>query len=265
MMGKMVFKKKTHNLLLKTKTLGMVTVKHNRIHQFTTTFHPPVELYSGLLQRSERSVQFEMDSHASTHTTVTLRLPLCLLPSYWQYHSLSYTDLIKIIEFCPAQYTWLLALLYGINTSSSAIKPSFATINDILVSSKLNAITKIIKTLNFQFGLRDILDISSASIDHIPPLPCHSLPSTSQLANWLIPILSPFEMSTVEYIVYYRDKFWLPRSYEGFYLLCTRIVPNDDFLASGRYSGYGLACRPIRILYHNIIYALVEENILFYS
>ena len=217
-----------------------------------------------LRQESVKTRTFIADIHGPTVTTCKLNLPSCLLHTYWKRHNLSMNDVQQCLEYNDALRIWLLALLFGIDSSSSSLKPSFATSTGVLVSSKAISVRKLLRKLNITLRPNDCIGKFVASLVHVPGLPSHCVsPSLfNRMSRALTPNLNIFETICVSDIVPFKDILWLPRAFEGTAIYVTRVVKLSVFEESRKYIGTGLATQGYKISYEGDVFVCVEESFL---
>lgn len=216
------------------------------LSQSRYTLEGPEFRNGDLSQHSVKTRTFLLDLHGPTTTTCDLNLPLIILDSFWKRHNLSMSDVQKCIEFVPAQTIWLLALLHGIDLSSSSLKPSFADDTSILVSSKAIAVKKILRGLEHTFGPVDRITAGTpVNVHHVPHLPIHYVPTTvyDTFSRNIAPNLDIFSVNRVPTILEYLGLRWVPRQYEGAFVYCNRVATVEEFERSRKFIGRGLATR----------------------
>src|SRR4029079_8172240 len=110
-----------------------------------STFEQPFTLHhDGLSQTSVRHVVYAGDPHSATKITVTTHLPPFVLPQYWMDYELSEKDVSRLAEFLPAQLLWLSCLVHGVDVTAACLKPSFARVDEVLISYRALAIRTLI-------------------------------------------------------------------------------------------------------------------------
>ncbi len=231
----------------------------------TYTMEGPCFSNDDLKQYSKKSRCFMSDLHGPTITTCTFNLPLVILHSFWIRHHLSRKDSQMCIDFVPAQYMWLLALLHGIDSSASSIKPSFASDTSLLVSSKAIAVRKIIKKLKFEFCNTDkISPYLTSSLNHVPGIPSHFVKKSlySMFSKSLVPTLDIFKITTIPSPIKFLDVLWIPRRFEGSAICCNRITLKTTFDDSGKYINKGLATKSYIMTDGMEFFCCLEEAIL---
>jgi hypothetical protein len=207
------------------------------------------------------------DMHGMRTTTMVFTLPPFMLPSYWKRHQLSDADVTALLEFVPARYVWMSALLSGMDIGTSSIRPSFAFRNDMLISSKAIAMRKIKRghVLPVDPSVLDM--VSAASLDHIPPLPRHCVTEETmhEARRLLVPALSVFEVTEVPGFVNWHGVDYLPHTIEGSAVHCIRIYPSEEYAREHLTQSTCLANTPVRVLYNKVVYVLLDESILLSS
>lgn len=229
----------------------------------------PKEEFDGLQQTSTKSRVFSGDIHGQTTTKVKLRLPLMLLKSYWDRHEISVDDYKHIMSIVPAGFQWLHALLLGVDTSSSSLKPSFNSPCDVLISSKAIATRKVLRRLKHEFAEKDVIDASSHNLQHVPGFPRHFVPRGffDEVANLVTPALSLFKIIEVSGIFKFKHVTFIACSFQNNCIYCVRVVPYETFMASGKYINIGYATLPYIVMdaVSKQKYCTTEESILLAS
>lgn len=229
---------------------------------------PPTVIMDGphinsenLLQYSKKIRTFSEDLHGPTTTICNLRLPITLLCTYWKRHDLSIADAYQCINYVPAQFIWMLALLYGQDLSPSSLKPSFANETDVLVSSKAIAVKKIIRIITHKFSHIDKI-FADPSSQHIPAIPTHYISRAlyDVAASALSPVLDIHTTNVVHGFISYVGVLWLPRLFEGASISCTRVIRKPP---CGRYTTECLAKRGYVVRERNTLdeFVCTEEYI----
>jgi hypothetical protein len=226
----------------------------------------PEERYDQLQQTSTRSITFNDDMHGPTIITLTLTLPPFVLPYFWKRYKLSKQDIKRYANYFPAQYYWLTALLFGIDVIASAIKPSFASAQEVSISCKPLALLKILKLCD-HISPRSVL---STQTQHIPPPPFFivSADTIQYLSSMIYHDLKPFVKNPVSKLFPLHGTLYLPIHAEQDGILLKRVVKESDFIASGKHTR-GCATLPLWIEVvdaelpkNTICFAVVEDCIL---
>lgn len=218
--------------------------------------------HDGLSQYSVRARSIAGDPSGKSVITASFTLPPQVLPTYWLANELSEKDVLTIGESLPANLFWLTTLFLGIDASASAIKPSYASAEDILISSKAIGLRKLLK--NLKFSKTNKLDTTSlASQGHVPPLPKHIISQEfyNRLREAINPGLRPFIENEVPNVFEWANKLWIPLRLEDQAISVQRCVPLETFITSGKYTG-SLATKPFVVRYNDILYALIEDTCL---
>ena len=190
-------------------------------------------------------------------TTITASVPVCACPIYWKTHNISLADLMILAQNIQANTLWLVVLLLGVDASISCIKPSFASWEDVLVSSKGIAIKKIIRQSGHVFADTNKLTNVCGTM-----YPMHrvSVNDLNAINRNIHPNLSPLSETNVSYIHQMLGAEWLPISLEpnG----CVKLIRVMDL---------DLHCKPVPAQNFNLgpvvvnnagkCYALIEETI----
>jgi len=217
-----------------------------------------------LLQKSIKNRTFLDDIHGCTKTTCEFTLPTSLLPTYWKRHNLSKQDLNSQQNYSEASTIWLLSLLYGVDSSSSSLKPSFSTATGVLVSSKAIAIRKLIRKLKIKFNSTSMISSGVASLVHIPGIPHNFVTGEKfeKISGLITPVLNIFEENVITGLIDYLDILWLPRSFENDSIYMVRVVLLEVFTKSGKGRTGALCSRGYTLLLDGVRYMTVEESVL---
>jgi hypothetical protein len=245
------------------------------ISRMTSTFLiPPTEKYDSLQQISSRQIQYTNDINGPTKIDVCFTLPPYLLPSYWSKNNLSHSDVKRHAEFFPTRFFWLVALLFGIDVIASAIKPSCASAQDVLICCKPLALQKIIATTHTTFAPNsNIMTQTQTQHQPAPPICIVSNETMKYLSSMVYHELKPFEINVVGSLFTFQEEHndnkkrkrdenqYLAITMERDGILLKRCVKEEDYLLSGKQKK-GYATRPIWIQVQSQIYALVEDCIM---
>ena len=210
-------------------------------------------------QTSQRSI-------GGFQTTINVSIPRYCLPEYWEFHKLNYNDILKITDCVPAQYFWICVILMGLKASASAVYPSYSSTCDVIISSKIIAIKKLMKKAN-TFEKSYIDSKLSYSHGHFPPIPFHFLPSKQfgTIGKNLVPLLCVLILNEVTYLFKWENQLWLPREQNDNCIRCQIVITSEDFSMyhKKRPQSMSYARRPIEISYENTNYVLLPESVLF--
>ncbi len=222
----------------------------------------PTLFCDGLKQTSTRTIKYSGDEHYPTIVKITLTLPPYVLPSYWKQYNLSLKDILQQSDDVPAKYYWLSALLYGIDTSASSVKASFAFRDQVLISSKPIAIRKIIKTEMMKLPLINNLSCNLTSHKPATPKILLSKEDMSKISKLICTGIKPFDIFSTKGLFLWANKLYLPIALEEDSVLLNRVVLQSYYLESGKEKNY--MSRPLLIKNEsdNQIYALVEDIVL---
>jgi hypothetical protein len=237
--------------------------------QAHSVFESPVELrYDGLSQTSTRSISYTDDIHGPTKVRVRTHLPPFVLPSYWQEYRLSEKDVYKLADYLPARLLWLSCLVHGSDVQAGCLKPSFARVDEVLISYRLLAIRTLISSLQFSFlSKTPVLDTTSpASLEHIPPLPAQEIDESliSNITKLLHPRLRAFEICKIRGLFPWQSKLYLPRKLEDDAIYLQRATPFENYERSNKRQKYGCATIPfvVQTPDDSKLYALCEDGLL---
>ena len=211
-------------------------------------------------QTSQRSI-------GGFQTTLKVSIPRYCLPEYWEFNKLNYSDILKITDCVPAQYFWICVILIGIKASASAVYPSYSSMCDIIISSKIIAIKKILKKTNILCEKNNVESKLIYSHGHFPPIPFHFLPSEQfeLIEKNLVPMLCVIVVHEVTYLFEWENQLWLPREQYDNCIRCQVVITSEEFSMYYKTGPQTMsyAQRPIEILYKNINYVLLSESVLF--
>lgn len=229
--------------------------------------HPVVSIDSacqGMIQHSEfyytvdengRRVQV----HNSTPKAGTMRrrmqmkLPLLLSPDVWIRHNYSLADVIETLNYYRSIHLWQLAVLLGIQLSSSSVKLSFSTPISMVFSSKAIVMCKIANHLRKYYTFPTAVVLDKTHEDHVPPLPVNRIPA-AEYDHWKqrAPDRQDISMLSDNVIAEpfaWRNVLLAPMWMEGDCVYMIRVVDEPTFVASGR-EALSLATQPIRFRDH---------------
>ena len=199
-------------------------------------------------------------------TTIETNIPRYCLPEYWIFHKLTYNDILTITDCLPAQYCWITVLLMGIKVSASAIYPSYASMYDVLISSKIIAIKKIIKKTNLTWAHNTDSKVLY-SHGHIPPIPFHMLPDDmfEKIGKHIVPLLCIMNVNEVTFLFEWSENIWLPREHNDKCIRCQMVIPMNEFIDHMQIAPKDMvyATRPIEIIYMQEKFVLLPESVLF--
>lgn len=215
----------------------------------------------GLKQTSTRTIKYSNDEHFPTTVTVNFTLPPYVLPFYWKQYNLSLKDILQQSDDIPAKYYWLSALLYGIDTSASSVKASFACKDQVLISSKPIAIKKIIKAESIKLPTENkLINLNS----HKPATPkiLLSREDMHKISKLICTGIKPFEIPIIKGLFLYQDCFYLPFALEEDSVLLNRCVLQKNYIDSGKEKNFMSKPLLVKNEYDNEIYALVEDIVL---
>jgi len=217
-----------------------------------------------LTQSVRRSRSVKNDIHGPSTISIQLHLPCFALPTYWTRYNLSQEDVLNISDHISASVYWLMAMLLGIDVSASAVRPSFASPDTVLVSSKAIAYRKIEKILNYSFHPHPTLEMGLASIDHVPALPRIIVDKAQldMLQGMLYPNLTAFETNRISTCFHHNGMQWVARACEGDAIFAQRLIPLEVFNLSGKYNG-SHSSRPLLLALDGATHVLAEESCLF--
>lgn len=226
-------------------------------------------LHDGLGQTSTRQVTYANDMHEPTIVKVRTTLPPFVLPEYWSRFQLSQEDVYELAKFIDARVWWLSCLVHGCEVSAACIRPSFARVDEVLVSSRLDAI-RILMDMHpkvFQGSKDAVLDTTSAaSRNHIPPLPARDIQdsSVSEIKELLHPKLKAFEVGKVKGLYEWNNKKYLPVQMEGEHnIYLQRATDYENFEHSRKRQKFGCATVPFVVQTPDgKVHALCEEGVL---
>lgn len=229
--------------------------------------------HDGLIQQTELYYKIQNNRRCETDMDhvfdrrVKLHLPLFLTVPLWKRHGYTVPDILNTLGYFSAIHLWQCALLFGISTSSSAVKIAFSTPESMVYGSKAIVIRKIKRAIqqNFDFPPRgSVLD--SVRDDHIPPLPIHSIDKDMYDA---MAVAMPKTVSHmlgaigVGVLFDWMDILVAPLWIEKGALYCVRVVEKAVFLESNRNRHDRLSNRPVHIVVDGREYAGLEEAMFF--
>jgi hypothetical protein len=217
----------------------------------------PTESCEQLLQVSKRLISYKDDVHEPTLVDVAFNLPPYVVPSYWNRYHLSAHDIKRQAQYIPAKLYWMSALWQGIDVIASAIKPSFASPQDILVLCKPLAILKIVGN-----PLSTISQLVKHN-RHIPPPPTAVISHEKMqlLSTMIFHELKPFDLNPVCSLFSYLGTNYVAVNMNDDGILLKRVVPINVFNQSTKAKNT-LATTPILLEVANTIYAVVEDCVL---
>ncbi len=220
--------------------------------QATSVFEQVFTLENdGLSQTSTRHIFFAGDIHGPTKIQVNTHLPPFVLPNYWADYKLSQKDVLVLVDRLPAQLLWLSCLVHGIDVTAACLKPSYARVDEILISYRALAIRTLIARAGCIFRHKmQILDTTSAaSLEHVPPLPTQEVHESviPEITRLLAPRLRAFEVCEVLGLYNLNGKQYLPVKLEGDAILLQRATRFENFERSQKRQKYGCATIPFLI------------------
>jgi hypothetical protein len=236
--------------------------------QATCEFDQPFTLQNdGLSQTSTRSIFFAGDIHGPTKIHVTTCLPPFVLPSYWADYNLSLKDVHILVDRLPAQLLWLSCLVLGIDVSASCLKPSYARVDEVLISYRALAIRTLIARAGCVFRNKSqVLDTTSAaSLEHVPPVPGIEVHESviPDITRLLPPRLRAFEVCKIAGLYELNNKRFLPIKLEGDAIFLQRATPYENYERSQKRRKYGYATIPFVVEdTKGDKFALCEESVL---
>jgi len=236
--------------------------------QATSVFEQPFTLQDdGLSQTSTRAIFFAGDIHGPTKIRVNTHLPPFVLPTYWMDYKLSEKDVQTLVDRLPAQLLWLACLVHGIDVTASCLKPSYARIDEILISYRALAIRTLITRTGciFQNKTHSLDTTSPASLEHVPPLPTHEVHESviPEITRLLSRRLQAFEIVNITGFFKLNGKQYLPVKLEGEAILLQRATPLINFERSQKRQKYGHASLPFIVQTpNNEKFALCEDCVL---
>lgn len=214
------------------------------------TLAPLTEHHASLTQTSTFALTLSRESH-ETILQVDASIPCQLLVSYWQRYSLTPSCVDSIINSVPARACWAYVVLLGKEVSSSAIKPSFATPTDILVSGRAQALRRIVRAtadhLRKLSTKQTALPVASCT-ETMPDVPFAPLvyvsPKLVALAlTQITPTLDLFGVTRVMTLYTIDGCMWLPRTTCGSGVRCTKVVTKEVADQAAIDPGRGLSTR----------------------
>lgn len=222
-----------------------------------------------LVQSATKTTTYKFDAHGPTILKMRMNLPLVTTPKYWKRHKLSSQDVNHIAGLTSSQLVLLLSMLLGIELSSSSTKISFGSITDILITSKSSLWRKILKLVDFQPSVENILDVESlSSIDHLPALPKRFVENDdfTTVSKMLHPNLKVLAINDVITGFFnYIGLEWLPISFEGRSIVAGRIYKKSVFDESGRQQPRGLSTRFPVVRHNGELFVVVLDEVILIS
>jgi len=236
--------------------------------QVTSVLDQPFTLqHDGLSQTSTRSIFHADDIHGPTKIHVNTHLPPFVLPSYWTDYQLSQKDVDVLVDRLPAQLLWLSCLVHGIDVTAACLKPSYARVDEVLISSRALAIRTLIARTGYVFRTKTrVLDTASAaSLEHIPPLPtCEVHESViPQITRLFSPHLKALEVCKVAGFYEMQNKKYLPVKLEGDAIYMQRATSYENYERSQKRQKFGYATMPFIVQTPDgTLHALCEDGVL---
>jgi hypothetical protein len=226
-------------------------------------------LFGGLVQRT--LVEYDLDESRRVpgktfRRVIELTLPLFLTTELWERHDYSISDIRTTLEYFSAIHLWQCALLHGISASNSAIKLAFSTPESMIYGSKAIVIRKIEKLVSKQFSENSPSVLDTLTLDHIPPIPVHSITHNQwvELSN-ILPKKPVNLLDTLHYTGSFKWKniILVPMWLEKNSIYSIRIIPLSIFNASGRIKKPSLSNKPLSIIVNGELFAGLEEACFF--
>lgn len=200
------------------------------------------------------------------------RLPICLHPSYWQRHSLSFMDIETIMQYIPTKLMWLMAMTLGYTCRWNDIHPGSASSYDVTTGVKTDAMQHILRLSQYQDTGTNILYTPSINMyEHTPPIPLHKVSDTvfAYVSTKLVDDYRPLALYDIDnvipsivYLLEWGGLQWAPIRFEGDYILCTRVQPADESESFTYWSVPGYTHAPMVGLYNSVHYYLSDESML---
>jgi hypothetical protein len=207
------------------------------------------------------------DGKNTFRRVVTLTLPLMFSPFVWLRHRYSYEDVVDTLNCLRSIHLWYLALLFGIQMSSSSIKIAFSTPRAMTFSSKAIIMLKIAQHLKQTYSFSNENKLDKQVDDHVPPLPVHRIHSNTY-SYWKVRAQKQnIHMLTINIIkeaFQWQQLTLLPMWMEGDYIYMVRMVKRER-LEESRRPIDSLVTQPIDIQYCGERWAGLTDEVMFFA
>ncbi len=223
----------------------------------------PTQFYDDLQQTSTRQITHINDIHGPTIFKITLTLPPYVFAHYWTKYKLSFEDIKMQAEHLPPKFYWLSALFYGIDCIQSCVRPSFASMNEVLISCKPLAIEKIIKHCKLNLPQKTNL---ANNTHHKPEPPLGEITNDDMkyLSKFIFHDIKAFDIFKVPSLFTYKNKKYIAITLENDGILLKRCVTYDDYVLSCKQKESTYSTKPLllHVESENKIFAIVEECVI---